>query len=344
MFCPKCGMQVDEGRFCPNCGSPLAQSGVTPEQPALPDEPKYASADPSAYNSPLLPQNQGTAQEIVRKFASSKLFLMAAIAFTVALVLSILLGGGVTPAALKNLMQDSLNTLEENGFAMADIPPEIERVLQGFMAISTAIASLPAIALAVGLWLVYYGGKQRQDRIALGGFATLRVMAIVFLVLIGAAAAWTLLVFVLFTVLMATGFSGSPDAVESAVMTATVPVVMVMIAAVFTLCILFYAKILRTVNTVRDTLRTGVASDRVSGFVGGALYGLAGYEVLSLLMLILVLTNPATRDAFQFGAGLTVLFIGGCLTALCIAASEICFGILIFRYRAAMRQLMGKLA
>ena len=90
------------------------------------------------------------------------------------------------------------------------------------------------------------------------------------------------------------------------------------------LCIIYFAKLIKTINTVKRVLRTGSPDDRVSPFAA----------VIGILCFLAMLWPGLSRIL----EGGTENILSGA-SALLSAFAALFFSILIFRFRSGMRAL-----
>lgn len=357
-YCPQCGTTVEEGRFCPACGSPLSdwppaeqqpieqqpneqqpfdqQQACTPQpyeqQPAYPEQPSayYPYSGPYG-GSPLRGENSNSAIEIVRRLAGSPLYLIATIAYTLAIVLSIV--ASVTMIRIIPQIISQLYTwlITETEYYIPDFDQIFQAVTQstGSSIYGSIVSMLPAFLLALGMWLFFGSAKNRSKPMSVGGLTVIKVICVITLVFVIISA-----VLVILVLLAGLAFSGAltqmlyeelgSDAMPIISMIQPILLVFLIVSvAVFVVAILYYAKLLKTVNTVRVTVRSGVPSDKVSVFVAVICF-IGAIGSLSSIILCFAL------GMFWFA-----------LSTLCQAVAEFCFGLLIFKYRGAMRALLG---
>ncbi len=327
MICRKCGAYVPEGKFCPECGNPLEQPAQqTVQQPVQqPVTPAYqpAYAQPGNYGRPL---GSSSALDVVRKLAGSTTMLIAAIAVTVGTVLNVL--GSITASKmLPQTFEQMMSVLEQNGIDTSQFG-QIQDAIQSYGRSGNVggalISMIPTALVAAGIWMLYVSTRRGNWQTASGGLTLLKVMSVIALVFICLAAVLCLILMIASYALMASLISASGSSREALSIAGPIFILAgVVFLLIFVVGILFQAKQIQTLNTVRGTVNSGVASDRVSTFVAVLLFILAVFEILGSLSLM----------------GMSGIFSG--LAGLCNAVAEICFGILIFRYRSEMRALMG---
>lgn len=319
MFCPNCGTQnEDRYAFCKQCGSKLTSVPATPAPAPAPSPAPFAGQSHAA-GQPHPVWNA------VKEIASSPLFLTAIIAFSLSLLLQ--------AVQMFRFPGDFLSRVGEIArFAEIDYD-EIAPLMsfsQGAFSAFAVIALIPSVLVAVGLWMTYVSAQDRENPgMKTAGLTMIKVIHVIQLVFISITLAFTGILFLFLDLLIAgrLGFSSDiSDILPYGFLSLSVfflVIVEVICFTVLILVLLYYAKIIRSINTVKRTLQSGVPSDKVSGFVAVIAYILAGFQALSAL------SSLAMGNLFGTGV------------ALSSATSMICFGILIYRYKNAMRTQMA---
>ena len=311
MFCPQCGQPYAEGmRFCEHCGAtlpPPAAPGVAP-QAGMPGQPL-----PAQRSGPV------SVLELLRRLATSPLYLTGAIAYTCFILFNLV--SATSGSTLERLMDQYLSLLFRYGnMGMGELGEALDQLnsvmplMRGATLGTALVGQIPAILIAVGLWMLFASAKNRSgEPLKATGLTIIKVITIINLVVVSLAA--LLVVVVLFLVMAA--LASYEDAIVPAFLA-----VIVLVAAIFALAILFYVKLATTIHTMQTSIRTGMPSDRVSAYV--AVIAILG-GVGSLMSIL--------------GAG----GVSGMLAMLGAAVAAFCYGIFLFRYRKEMRLVMGKL-
>lgn len=312
MFCPKCGAANSDGAaFCKNCGSPLGAAA----QPAAP-----APAAP-VYSAPAAPDTPAVAA--LKKVASSPLTLIAAIAYSAAMLFSwIFNASGGIERFLYQVFGSDLNRFLRG----LDLP-----ISYGYSSwtigaiIGSIVGSAPSVLVVIGFWLLFAAGR-KPGPMKTAGFTLIKVTLVIGLVCVCIAAGVGFIV-MLVGMFMGSAFLGSSSyggyGFESVAFSGLMLITLLIFAGVITLVILFLSKAIKSVNTAKNTALTGVASDRVSPFVAVmcfiAVASLAIYAIISLVTLqFLAFFSLAANAAFV-----------------------VCCGCLIFKYRSAQRAVMA---
>jgi hypothetical protein len=161
-YCNSCGNPLEGGaQFCTRCGARL-------DTASSPNE-GQVSVPVSAYDTPQMQpppayQNSYTPVALVKKHASSPLFLTGLILLTVTIFVSIIsaMTAGNTVSSAIDEVEDALisdmlfSTAEQR--EMQDLLNNIREFFDGFMIaiiIYSLLAQLPSILICVGLWLLF---------------------------------------------------------------------------------------------------------------------------------------------------------------------------------------------
>ena len=287
MICPKCGRMVPDGSQCP-CGAPVLSSN-----PAV---------------------------NLLKTIGSSPKFLTAVILYTVMVVFNILSSFA---------SGDWINALYYYG-ANYGLDPDIfyptMSALESSSLLGAVMGSIPAILLAVGMWLFYVTCRNTQSgNISTAGLTICKVIAYITLVFICALAALLLVMAVL---LMIGGVATTSaynsyyyDDGSAAVLITVLGVLLVVLAAVMALLIAYYVCVIKTINRIKASALNGAPDNRIPRFltvlmmVSGVLSGLGG--------LFSLFTTPAAGIASLAGAVCAILM-----------------ALLLSEYRAKMSMLL----
>lgn len=163
--------------------------------------------------------------------------------------------------------------------------------------------------------------NRNSDGMKTSGLTMIKVINIIRLVCICVCLGIVEIIFIIAMVQSSKGYSALNDISSTAgsIASAGIGVLLVLdllIVAGFVIAILYYAKIIKSINTVKETITSGIMSNKVSSYVAILTFILAGFTLISV---------------FFAGSALSVL------STLCSVVSMVCFGILIFKYRNTMR-------
>lgn len=346
MFCPNCGVKNEDNvAFCKNCGTklgnipPVNSQNAEPVQPQAeqpvqvgqPQEASAASAEqaaPAASYVPAVrsapPRSNNPVLKAVKDLGASPLFLIAVIAFTAAVFFNLV--------SIFTRSSASIYSLNEafGRFGIDELNGTLYQMKDYLKAIGV-FSLIPSAIYLIGLWMIFAGAQQRGSAgIPTSGFTIIKVMAIISLVFVCIALALSEIMCVLAIIGISGyysyanvlprdyGYGGAENMVSTF---ATAILVGVAIGALigFVLVIVYEAKIISTINTVKRTVITGNADYKVSGFVAVMNFILAFFSLFGL-----------------FAGGFAAL-----LSEACSITALICFGILIFKYKSAMIRLLS---
>lgn len=309
MFCPQCGQPYAEGmRFCEHCGAtlpPPAAPGGAP-QPGMPGQP-FPARTPGP--TPVI--------ELLRRLATSPLYLTGAIAYTCFILFNLV--SAMSGSTLERLTDQYLSLLFRYGnMGMGELGEALDQLnrmmplMRGATLGTALVGQIPAILIAVGLWMLFASAKNRTGApLKATGLTIIKVITIINLVVVSLAA--LLVVVILFFVMAA--LASYEDAIVPAFLAA-----IVLVAAIFALAILFYVKLATTIHTMQTSIRTWNASDRVSAYVA-----------------VMAILDGVGSLLGILGAG----GLSGTLAMLAAAVASFCYGIFLFQYRKEMRLAMG---
>lgn len=302
-FCSKCGAQVKDGAsFCQACGNKINSA-----QPQ--GQPIYGSSEQQNVMR-VAPMTR--AVQTLKSIGSSPLFLVAVIAFTLAMIFGLFGAFSNTPV---NRILDSVYKfarMTDNYdimYGVNEVVREIDFNSVGIAAVVGKIFSMiPEIIVAIGLWMIFAAASNRMiGTMKTSGITLLKIMNIINLVFacIGYAIAGIVL-FVL-TIAMA-------SLAEEALVVMLVIIAVCLIGAV--LNIIFYVKVNKTLCAAKTVLLTGSPYAYASRYVGVLAFINAFTSFISIF---------ATYGVF------------GKMAELCAVVATGCFGAMIFVYRKRMR-------
>ncbi|MBQ8684218.1 MAG: zinc ribbon domain-containing protein [Clostridia bacterium] len=339
MFCQKCQRpNEDTSAYCIYCGAPLNQPAVAEAvQPVTQTAPAVVFPEPVSAQ-PVQPLPEHPVIGRIKALASSTLFLVAVIAFTVAAVLGVVasVSSQNELTAMMNEyfspgMEDDLAGLWQdegaadgqeytysvefgNGFALAGMLPSI------------AVSGLSVAAL----WMLYAAGKNRKiPGMKTGGLTVLEVMNILSLVVIGLVTLLMLLMGLLLAVtwdmimaeaLLTADWAGDP-AELSAIVSAVFVVLFVFLVLMMAFMVLYQVKVVLLISKAKKTVMSGVPVGKGSLFVAVMCYISGGFSAVGAVFAVL-------------SAG-----IFGLLAGAAQAVSLIAFGMVAMRYRTLMQEL-----
>ncbi len=300
MFCSKCGTRnPDNANFCQGCGSPLTHPAQQTAENSYQSTP---NPKPTVYSEPTSQSPLGA----LRKVASSALFRFTAFAFC-SLILSNILVMFDT-SFFWGVYSEIFNNIDPS------IVNEASRYLGSFSLVTAIISQVPPILIAIGLWMTYATAASKKDKpFNTSGLTMIKVIYVIELV-----AVCILLALCMVAMLIASITStNSEDAMLAFVSVLVIDVV-------FAVIIFWLAMILKSLNAAKKA--ASEESGKHTGKNASAFIGVICY-IGGVINIITAITSLASRS------------ISGFCNCAIGAAVQICFGVLIFRFRGEMKKL-----
>ncbi len=311
MFCQKCGSKnPDNANFCQGCGSPLNKPSPEKSQ-EKPPENFYQSPPPTvnpepAVNPDFVEPKPESPLAALKKVASSALFRFTAFAFC-SLILSNILAL-IDTSFMWGLVSQVLGDIDPS------LVNDMSRYLTSISSFGAIVSQIPMIIVAVCLWATYATAASKKDKpFNTAGLTIIKVLYTVELVL-------TCILLALCMVVLLAASVTSTNADDA--MLAFICVIVVDV--VFGLAILWLALIIKSLNAAKTA-----ASEEHGKHFGknaSALVGVVCY-FMGAVNIVAAIVN------------LTFLSIVAFCNCAIAAAVQICFGVLIFRFRGEMKKL-----
>lgn len=325
--CPVCGKPVEqEWAVCPYCGSPLGENAAGPRYAQSPGTgtqgeettgPRYApppgaGAQGGAYTGPQGGPAHGAAPtgweaeppalRRMRQMICSPLYLTGAIGYTCMVLFTLASTFRTGAAALTDtVLAQLLDNVYWSSTWLDGLYNWMPLLFVGSVG-STLVGQLPNILVVVGLWMLYASAADTSGApLKTAGLSIIRGVQIFQLVVLGLVALLCLIVMGV----MVVGF----QFYDLAAIIPIVLVFLVVLAVVLAVGVLYYVKLIATLNGFRQTIWTGQPQGTVSLYVA----------VLGAVRGVLPLFGVLVGEAFA-----TLASLGG-------AAAGIAFAILLFR-------------
>ena len=302
MICPNCGREIPDGTVCP-CTLGAA--------PALSDNP---------------------ALNALKTIGSSPLFLALAALFSATALLTIFSSLGVS---------DALSNVYVYAYQLGLDVDQISGMMDAMRSTSAASAvmgSIPAILVAVAMWMHFATCKNRlSGNISTAGLTICKVLCYISMISLCLAAllilgGFAVIIVALFASDMPLGsmfdpygvygsFGGYSDEEAAIAVAVVLAVVALMITFAMVLAITYQASFIRMINRTKSVAQTGLADDRVSGYLIGMTGFVAACTIISGLFSMLA--SPITG-----------------LAELCRGAAYIVMIVLLRRYRQEMNAVL----
>lgn len=289
-----CGYQnEDSDNFCKQCGSPLQAQQTTPPPTAgaAPDMGQPVAPPPMQSQSMTPPPmgvnnySQATANPFpmlsaLKEKGGSATFLIATILYTLTLIASI---GNVF--TLRDQVLKSLNMLSNYGVSNLNIGEAYSAINQALplLIFIFIIFSIPTIVMCIGLWCVYTTCKKTGNQpLSTGGFTAMKVIVVLQTVFSCIGFAFTILAVLLIVGICASEGQSLMDLFTSSgygygygnaysalgVISVLVVIAILIIIAIMVLQIVYYVKVIGSINCAKEIIVTGKTNKNVSSFVG----------------------------------------------------------------------------
>lgn len=331
MFCGYCGKNVPDGAaFCPSCGATIrvnmAQGiayqtkGTNPQPPVqgMPPEP-YPGRKPAGYS--------------IKKAASSGLFLFAIILFSATALWSCI------GSFFSSSVFGTVNTvLYYFGMSITDLGLPVATVSLA-CSIFEAIAAIPGILVAIGLWLIFSSARSRAQTLKTGGLTLIKVMVILRFIFVCIA-----IFFIEIALIICAAAYGSSGiylnmGYFSGLGTVLFVSLIFAVALAAVVLIIYYAKVIKMLNSA------SLAAD-VGGSVFASVYvvvicfymalsGVYGFvsTIVSAISQIQTYTSINAINTSYLIARTAVIYSISALSSLCSLVSFILFAIVIINLK-----------
>lgn len=285
MICSKCGtMNSEEAAFCKNCGVSLIAEEVQTTD----------TVEEITENSVI---------SIIKKIASSGLFLAGAICISVSAFLQFIsaFSGSVLFSYIETLMD--LSNIE----GYSDMPEGVFGIMGTAFTGVSLISVIPLVLVVIGLWLCYTSAKNNENKTT--GLSIIRGVVIYEIVAMSVGIGLVLLLLIL-----GMGMSSAlpsllgeefyvPVNLSAGVIMAIAVVLFIMVVAIFVIDLILYIKALKTIKTLKTSLASGILSGKISMF-------------LIIMLFIMGASCALTFDLSGMSLGAAYILFGICLNQL----------------------------
>lgn len=265
--------------------------------------------------------------QAIRKAGSSTLFLIATILFSAAIILSIINSAIVKDVTIDEVLTEKQMALLERIAESYDF--NINTINQNSNSTVTGeiFANAFSIITAVGLWMFYAASKSKRGVYSTSGLTVIKVINIIKTVLL--CIAFAIIELSLFICIL-----NVPNIIKlmkkvdvdnilqfdlTSIMAGLLVISIIIIAAVFAIYIIYLLFITASINNVKKSITYGIASDRVSTYVG----------VINIISAVLGLLG-IFRSYTMVQA----------LATLATSAFLIIISVCIFSYKKTMKQII----
>lgn len=306
--CPSCAVQIPEdSAFCPYCGQRIAPSTRFEAEPASFEAPsashrqfnRFRTRQTAVGNEPIKPDQ--LTHTVIKQTAHSPLFIVAAIAFSAAILLNLFL--------FSIFSIDLFDTTTDLGPLLA------------------IISMVPSVMIAAGLWQTVEASFDRYSlKMKTVGLTMIKSVVILQTVLFCITMA-ILVGYLSFSIYNWTRISEEvahiPNLSSIYSSYVTIGIILIpVICAAAALMVAYYLKIVQSINTVKRSIYSGMPSDRVSPCVAVISYIVGGFALLAAIICV-------TQELWLVA-----------LSAAVSAVYSIAFGYLLFSYRSKMSALI----
>lgn len=366
MICPNCGRETS-GKFCPNCGTKLNAEPAEPrpnDPAAVPDQsyapiqsyaprqsdytdpapsqdyagnPSYVPSSQAAsyQTAPVGALGQTPAIQMLRKIATSPVYLLAVLFFSLSLVFTVYIN-------VKNIIAsfDAMDYYKSRAMESELISPVV----------SSFVTVLLNLLIVIALWSMFVSAAAKnKERMSTGGLTFFQVLYGFYMTAAILALGFVLVLLVMLIVsdqyssffqdaVNELNYLVNRSGYEFPSMNVTLRVFLYIflgsLLVGLTLAAVYFVKLFKTLATAKRVIRTGAPDDRVSVFVGvitilGAVFTLiSGVEALTAPHEIMQLMSVSRTAAILYGVSL-----------LLNAVASACFALTLFRFRGGMRSL-----
>ena len=286
MYCAKCGYQnKDNAAFCQSCGNPLRRRS---------SEPVRMAAGAAG----------GGVVEALRSLIQSPVYLVAVIAISVQILISIIMAAtGYSP--FTGIINNILDAADVPSYYYSEIYKYLS-ALTSTSVISTIISNLPTIVITAGLWILYANSRSSMRNMSTTGLTMVHVIIIIRMIILGIILAIGLIGSIAAVVGINSLYDKSP---------AGWIVLLLLIFGITGFVVFFYfTRILKMLSSAKDII-------------------LIGKKTYPASMFVIVLTFIS--GVLQCISSFTSIITGGALGFLSNAsgaAATIAFGILMLRF------------
>ena len=224
---------------------------------------QYYNSYPGAYSQNNVQQGPTPGLKALKNSFGSTFYLIAAIAFTLTIVLSLV--QSFVPSA--SIIGTVITYLQQYA-AMLGMPLDdinVASLFSGTNIAGTIIGMIPSILIALGMWLIYASAKKAEIPASTAGYSILQVINIIYLVLV--CIATVLVVIGGIIALVGLNSLGSYYGSSGSGTMAVAAVVLLVAIIVMVLVIIYYAKLAGIYGISKDVLRYNRSSKKVSMFV-----------------------------------------------------------------------------
>ncbi len=324
-YVPNQGYNPNQG-YVPNQGYNPNQGyapnpGYVPNQGYNPGGQGYGG-----YQTPAAALGNTPARQLVRKLGSSPAFLIGVLAATLSFVILLVRG-------ISTFIQGA--QVLEYYRHVSELRVQVISTLSG-----TAVALIITLVSVLFLWSIYGSAASKSgQRMSTAGLTFYKVVAILGIIAASIALVITLIVLV---VVLASGADFDRIFRELSQLMAQYEIpdwgqaegllrpifigLLIVLPVAMIMALIYYAKLIKTINTSKRVILHGLPDDRISPFVGVM-------EIIAAVCSVLGGVSTLVKSGMNTG-----VILNG-VSVLLSAVSAICFAVVLFRFRSGMRAL-----
>lgn len=225
---------------------------------------QYYNSYPGAYNQNYQ-QGPTPGLKALKNSFGSPLYLIATIAFTLTLVLSLVQAFVPSASMLGSLVSLIQQYASQFGVPIPDEFGSITALMSGSSIAGTIIGMIPSILIALGMWLIYSSAKKASIPASTAGYSILQVMNIISMVLM-CIAALMLVIFGIIGLVALNSLSGYYGGSSSGTM-AVAAICLLVSIVIMVFVIIYFAKVAAIYSISKDVLRYNRSAKKISMFV-----------------------------------------------------------------------------
>lgn len=241
----------------------------------------------SEYNTYMNMAPANPAVEAVKKSGGSVAFLLATITYTVMLLITLISAFGTGSSEYADLLYEMTGNYE--------VYYTLSSISAGSV-VGTLIGSIPTILAAIGMWMAFGASKTRNPRVSTGGFTMISATLIINMVLMCILLALCVVLLIVASIAVSEamsyassfsyyGYSGVDTAVGYGI--TAIIIVFAILFAYLIMTIIYYAKAVGTVRTIKKAANGIVAGKKISLYVIVINFILAGCSLIGLIVNLL---------------------------------------------------------
>ncbi|MBQ7058498.1 MAG: hypothetical protein IJM83_04255 [Firmicutes bacterium] len=225
---------------------------------------QYYNSYPGAYNQNYQ-QGPTPGLKALKNSFGSPIYLIATIAFTLTLVLSLVEAFVPSASMLGSIVSLIQQYAYQFGVPIPDEFGDITALMSGSSIAGTIVGMIPSILIALGMWLIYSSAKKASIPASTAGYSILQVMNIISMVLM-CIATLMLVIFGIIGLVALNSLSGYYGGSSSGTM-AVAAICLLIGIVIMIFVIIYFAKLAAIYSISKDVLRYNRSAKKISMFV-----------------------------------------------------------------------------